>query len=122
MEPWWRNLIEAATTVHFVHRWFAAVVLVVSIILYFLTRKRSFSSEVHRSIIWMMALVALQIFFGALVVWFRVNIVLALLHQGTALVLFMVAFFINYRIVHEPLPYPGKLEPRLEIAAADAVV
>ncbi len=61
----------------------------------------------------MMGLVALQIFFGALVVWFRVNIVLALLHQGTALFLFVVAFFINYRIVHEPLPYPGELEPQI---------
>ena len=118
MEPWWRNLIEAATTVHFVHRWFAVVVLIASIILYYLTKKRSFSSTVHRSIIWMMGLVALQIFFGALVVWFRVNIVLALLHQGTALFLFVVAFFINYRIVHEPLPYPGELEPQLELTAA----
>lgn len=121
MEPWWRNLIEAATTVHFVHRWFAAIVLIAAIILYFLTKKRSFSSELHRSILWMMGLVALQIFFGALVVWFRVNIVLALLHQGTALFLFVVAFFINYRVVHEPLPYPGQLEPQMELTAAEAV-
>ena len=118
MQPWWRNLVEAATTVHFIHRWFAAVVLTVSIILYYLTKKRSFSSEVHRSIIWMMVLVSVQIFFGALVVWFHVTLVLALLHQATALILFVVAFFINYRIVYEPLPYPGKLEPRLELTPA----
>lgn len=118
MQPWWRNMVEAATTVHFVHRWFAVIVLIASIILYFMTKKRSFSPKVHRSILWMMALVGMQIFFGALVVWFRVNIVLALLHQGTALVLFVVAFFINYRIVHEPLPYPGELEPQLELTTA----
>ena len=118
MEPWWINLIEAATTVHFVHRWFAFVVLAASVILYLLTKKRSFSLQVQRSILLMMGLVALQIFFGILVIWFRVNIALALLHQATALVLFMVAFFINYRIVHEPLPYPGKLEARLELTAA----
>ena len=118
MEPWWINLIETATTVHFIHRWFAFVVLAASAVLYLLTKRRSFSSQVHRSILLMMGLVALQIFFGILVVWFRVNIVLALLHQGTALVLFIVAFFINYRIVHEPLPYPGKLEPRLELTPA----
>jgi cytochrome c oxidase assembly protein subunit 15 len=118
MQPWWRNLIEAATTVHFVHRWFAIVVLTVSIILYFLARKRSFSSELHRSLIWMMVLVGVQIFLGALVIWFHVTLVLALLHQATALILFVVAFFINYRIVYEPLPYPGKLEPRLELTAA----
>ncbi len=118
MEPWWRNLVEAATTVHFVHRWFAVVVLAAAAVLYFMTRKRSFSSQVHRSILWMVGLVALQIFFGVLVVWFRVTLALALLHQGTALVLFMVAFFINYRIVHEPLPYPGKLEARLELTPA----
>jgi cytochrome c oxidase assembly protein subunit 15 len=118
MEPWWINLIEAATTVHFVHRWFAFVVLTAAVILYLLTKKQSFSMQVHRSILLMMGLVALQIFFGVLVIWFRVNIVLALLHQGTALVLFMVAFFINYRIVHEPLPYPGKLEARMELTPA----
>lgn len=118
VQPWWRNLVEAATTVHFIHRWFAFVVLTASVILYFLTKKRSFSSEVHGSIIWMMLLVGVQISLGALVVWFHVNLVLALLHQGTALILFVVAFFINYRIVHEPLPYPGQLEPRLELTAA----
>ena len=93
-------------------------VLLAAAVLYFMTRKRSFSSQVHRSILWMVGLVALQIFFGVLVVWFRVTLVLALLHQGTALVLFIVAFFINYRIVHEPLPYPGKLEARLELTPA----
>jgi len=118
VQPWWRNLVQAATTVHFIHRWFAFVVLAVSIVLYFVTKKRSYSSEVQRSIIWMMLLVGVQIFLGVLVVWFHVTLVLALLHQGTALILFVVAFFINYRIVHEPLPYPGKLEPRLELTAA----
>ena len=118
LQPWWRNLVEAAATVHFIHRWFAFVVLTVSVILYYLTKKRSFSSQVQRSIMWMMLLVGVQILLGAMVVWFHVMLVLALLHQGTALILFVVAFFINYRIVHEPLPYPGQLEPRLELTVA----
>ena len=119
VEPWWRNLIEVATTVHFVHRWFAFAVLIAAIILYYFTRKRGYSAEVHKSIIWLIGLIALQITLGVFTVWLNVNIVLALLHQTTALVLFVVAFFINYRIVHEPLPYPGTLEPRLEFSAAD---
>ena len=119
VQPWWRNLIEVAATVHFMHRWFAFTVLIAAIILYYFTRKQGFSTQVHQGIIWLLVLVGVQITLGVFVVWFDVHIVLALLHQATALLLFVVSFFINYRIVHEPLPYPGSLEPRLEFSAAD---
>lgn len=119
VEPWWRNLLEVAATVHFMHRWFAFVVLLAALVLYTYARKRGYSQVMHKSIIWLIGLIGLQITLGVLTVWLNVNIVVALLHQATALSLFILAFFINYRIVHEPLPYRGTLEPRLEFSAGD---
>ncbi len=119
VEPWWRNLLEVAATVHFLHRWFAFVVLIAALVLAYFTRKRGFSAEMHKSVLWLIGLTVLQIALGVFTVWLNVNIVIALLHQAMALSLFILAFFINYRIVHEPLPYPGTLEPRLEFSAGD---
>ncbi len=103
MEPWWLNLVSASTTVHFIHRWFAVVVLIVSVILYYLTRTRGYSRQLHQSIILMMALVGVQILLGAMTVWFLVPTWIALVHQATALLLFVTTIFINYRVLHEPV-------------------
>lgn len=119
VEPWWRNLIEVGATVHFMHRWFAFAVLTAALILFYFTRKRGFSATMQKSVLWLLALIGVQITLGVLTVWLNVNIAVALLHQFTALSLFVLTFFINYRIVHEPLPYPGTLQPRLEFSAGD---
>ncbi|RME83143.1 MAG: heme A synthase [Caldilineae bacterium] len=113
VQPWWKNLLETAATVHFVHRWFAFVVLLMALILYGTTRRRANSVTVHRSLLLLMALVVVQILLGISVIWFHVPIVLALLHQFTALCLFIVALFIIYRLVHEPVPYAEQLRLRL---------
>lgn len=101
IEPWWMNLISASTTVHFIHRWFAVVVLLAAVILYYMTRKRGYSHRLHQSLLLIMGLVGVQIFFGALTVWLFVATWIALVHQGTALLLFVTTLFINYRILHE---------------------
>jgi cytochrome c oxidase assembly protein subunit 15 len=116
LEPWWHNLITAPMTVHFIHRWLAFGVLLAAIFLYWVTRKRQYSSSVHKAVLWLMGLTVLQISLGISVVWFGVPIILALSHQAVALFLFVITLFINYRLVHEPMPYPGYLEPQLELA------
>lgn len=118
VEPWWQNLIDTAATVHFMHRWFAFVVLIASIVLYVVARRRAYSTTLHRSILLMVLLTTLQITFGVTVIWFGVPIVVALLHQFTALCLFIVAWFITYRIVHEPIPYAGQLQSQLPASPA----
>ncbi len=113
LEPWWLNLISASTTVHFIHRWFAVIVLLVSIILYFVTRRRGYSARLHQGIILMMGLVGVQILLGAMTVWFFVPTWIALLHQGTALLLFVTALFIIYRTLHELAPVAAKAQSEL---------
>ena len=99
-DTWWRSLLEIGTVVHFTHRWFAWVVMFASVALYFGARHR-YSSAVDKGLVWMMVLVGLQIVLGISVIWFHVPIVLALSHQAAAMVLFIVALFLNHRILGE---------------------
>jgi cytochrome c oxidase assembly protein subunit 15 len=118
LEPWWQNLVTAPATVHFIHRWLAFGVLLAAFFLYWVTKKRQYSTSVHKAALWLIGLTAVQITLGVTVIWFGVPLVLALTHQAVALFMFVATIFINYRLAHEPLPYPGRLEPQLELAAA----
>jgi len=103
-DTWWQNLISAPVAVHFVHRWFAFVVLAAAIGLYFITRRHAYSTNVHKAVITFLGLVAVQITLGVSTIWFSVPIVLALTHQAVGLLLFVTAVYIRYEIVHTPLP------------------
>ena len=118
LEPWWTNMLTSPVTVHFIHRWLAFGVLLAAVFLYWVTRKRQYSSAVHKATIWLMVLIGVQIALGVSVIWFHVPLVLALLHQATALFLFVVTIFINYRVAHEPVPYPGELQRQMELKPA----
>jgi len=105
-EPWWSNLWNTPLTVHFTHRWFAIIVLAVSFWLYWSTRHTPHSKKLHKGIFWMLILTLVQITLGVITIWYHVPIFWASLHQATALSLFTVTIFINYQVVHEPVPDP----------------
>ncbi len=96
--PWWQNLVETATTVHFIHRWFAFVVLIIAAIVYYRARKTHDAGTVQHGALAMIAVVTLQIVWGVSVVIFGVPLWLALLHQATAVLLFAVAIFLNHQL------------------------
>jgi len=98
VEPWWKNLLEVPVTVHYVHRWFAFAVLSMALILYFFTRHKAYFTAVRAGIWWLVGLVSLQIALGVGVIWFRVPVWLALVHQGMAILLLLAALFINHRL------------------------
>jgi len=97
VQPWWRNLFEAATTVHFMHRWFAFVVLVAVALVWAQTRAVT-AGDVRRGVALLLGLVCLQILLGISVVWFGVPLWLALLHQANALFLFIDAVYLLHRL------------------------
>ena len=103
VEPWWKNLVEVPVTVHYVHRWFAFVVLTAVLLVYWVARKKGFYTAVRSGILTMLGLVCLQITLGVSVIWFRVPVWLALVHQGTAITLLLAALFLNHRIRYAPL-------------------
>ena len=117
-DPWWINLLTSTVTVHFIHRWLAFGVLIAVLVMFYVTRKQAYSPSVHSALWWLLGLTAVQIALGVSVIWFNVPLVLALTHQGTALLMFVAALFLTYRIAHEPVPYPGALQPQMELTPA----
>ena len=117
-DPWWINLLTSTVTVHFIHRWLAFGVLIAVLVMLYVTRKQAYSSSVHNALWWLLGLTGVQIALGISVIWFNVPLVLALSHQGTALLMFVAALFLTYRIAHEPVPYPGALQPQMELTPA----
>jgi cytochrome c oxidase assembly protein subunit 15 len=103
-DAWWQNLISAPVGVHFVHRWFAFVVLGAAVWLYFITKRHAYSANVHKAVVYFLGLVAVQIFLGVITIWFSMPLILALSHQAVGLLLFMVSVYIRYEIVHTPIP------------------
>ena len=102
-QPWWINLFATAVTVHFIHRWFAFMVLGLAGWLYYRARKIG-AMGILRSSLLIIALTVTQITLGALVVWFNVAISLAIIHQGTAMLLFLSIVYVNYQVFTFPVP------------------
>lgn len=98
VEPWPLNLVSNAVTVHFLHRWFAFVVLIGSILLYYVAKKQGYARPIQQSILLIIIVTITQILLGIAVIWWHVPISLALIHQGTALFLFGIVFFLIHRV------------------------
>lgn len=98
VQPWWVNLLETAATVHFVHRWFAFVVLLATAVLFWQTRDSRHAPVIGRMLGLLLVLVGLQIVLGISVIWFHVPLLLALSHQAVALLLFIVVITLNYQL------------------------
>ncbi|MCA9987503.1 MAG: COX15/CtaA family protein [Anaerolineales bacterium] len=106
LDPWWRNLVEALPAVHYIHRWFAFVVLLAAIGLYLTARRRGDAPALQRGLVWLLVLVTIQITLGVTVIWYHVPLVLALTHQGTALFLFLTALYVAFEAAHLPAAAP----------------
>jgi heme a synthase len=116
VQPWWRNLIETMPTVHFVHRWFAFVVLLTVLSLYAAVKGQADGHQLRRPLLWLAALVVLQIALGVSVIWFHVPIVLALTHQALALALYLMALYVGYRVASAPQPQAELTDAQIHVA------
>lgn len=107
VQPWWRNLIETMPTVHFVHRWFAFGVLLAIIAVWGAVRRRADRQSAMPAVRLALLLVCLQITLGVSVVWFHVAVALALLHQATALLLYLAVLNVHFQLTHLPQTLPA---------------
>jgi len=98
LSPWYTNLIDNMATVHWIHRWLAFVVLMVAGALYYRARRQNLPRHIQRAAVTEITLISLQILLGLGVIIWHVPVWLAIIHQGMALVLFVVALFINHRL------------------------
>jgi cytochrome c oxidase assembly protein subunit 15 len=93
----WINLFETPQTIVFIHRWLAWTGLIAVAFVYYIVKKQNYPQDIQKGLRWLIAVVALQITLGVLVILSYVNIVIALAHQSTALALFALAIYFIHR-------------------------
>lgn len=91
------NLFETPQTIVFIHRWLAWLVLIAALIMVWYARRLNYHAEIRNGLVWLVAAVALQITLGILTILSFVNIVIALLHQATAIGLFALGVYFIHR-------------------------
>jgi cytochrome c oxidase assembly protein subunit 15 len=93
----WINLFETPQTIVFIHRWLAWLGLFAVPLVYYLVRKQNYPQDIQKGLKWLIGAIVLQITLGILTILFHVNIVIALMHQANALVLFSLAVYFIHR-------------------------
>jgi cytochrome c oxidase assembly protein subunit 15 len=93
----WINLLEVPQTIVFVHRWFAWLGLIAVLVVFYFVNKLDYPREIRMGLRLLIGAVALQITLGVLTIVSNVNIVVALLHQANALILFASGIFLIHR-------------------------
>jgi cytochrome c oxidase assembly protein subunit 15 len=91
------NLIESPQTIVFVHRWLAWLVLLAAVIMVSFARRQNYLGEIKNGLMWLVAVIALQITLGVLTILSYVNIAIALFHQATAIGLFALGVYFIHR-------------------------
>jgi len=94
----WINLFDGPQTIVFIHRWFAWLGLIAVPVVYYFAKKQNYRREILNGLLWLTGAVALQILLGVLTILSYVNIVIALIHQANALVLFALAVYFIHRL------------------------
>lgn len=93
----WIDLFETPQTIVFIHRWLAWLGLIAVPMVFYFVRKQSYPRDIQNGLLWLTVAVALQITLGVLTVLSYVNIVIALVHQANALLLFALGIYFLHR-------------------------
>lgn len=92
------NIFEMPQTIVFIHRWFAFAVLIAAFFMYNSARKQNYQDKIKKGLFHLAGAVVLQITLGVLTILSFVNIVIALLHQATAIGLFALGVYFIHRL------------------------
>ncbi len=93
----WIDLLESPQAIVFVHRWFAWLGMILVPVVYYIVKKQNYPADIQNGLKWLISIVALQIALGVLTILSYVNIVIALIHQANAIVLFGLALYFIHR-------------------------
>ncbi len=93
----WIDFFEAPQTIVFVHRWFAWLGLIAAVSVFYFVSKLNYPREIKTGLRLLLGAVALQITLGVLTILSYVNIMVALLHQANAIVLFTLGVYFIHR-------------------------
>ena len=98
LEGIFENLLSNPTTVHFIHRWLAWLLVGLVIWLWLALRRRAAREGLQKTGNWLLAFLVVQIALGVSVVLFNVPAVLASLHQATAIGIFLALLVFLHRL------------------------
>lgn len=98
MHPFWKNLLENAAGVQFIHRIFAILIVVSTTIIFIQSRKLFFPPHMKKIIYTLCFAVILQFILGVSTLIFHVPIVIASLHQVGAFFLFSSLVLLVHRL------------------------
>ncbi len=98
LSPWIRNPTENALTVHFEHRWFAFVILILGVLLWRRVRRARPVDYLEASAALFLSLALLQIVLGISAITSGVPVWLASVHQVAGMSLFGLSLFICHRV------------------------
>ncbi len=97
IQPWWRNLFENDGTVQFMHRICGYVLVAVGIGLWVAVR-RSGHDRTRQVVKWMSMILVGQVVLGIVTVMSSAPWQLAILHQITALVLWVIVLLLRHQV------------------------
>ncbi len=92
------NILESGETIVFIHRWLAWLSAAFVVALFYKAKKQELPRELRTGLAWAVGIVGLQILLGILTILFNVQIMIALLHQANAVVLFGLSLFLIHRL------------------------
>lgn len=92
------NLVAAPLTVAFIHRWLAVAALILAGIAYYVIDRMELDKDLRRILRIIGVLSPLQMALGIAVVFWKVQIGLAILHQFNAICLYVLAVVLLYRL------------------------
>lgn len=95
-EPLWRNLLESPLTVQFIHRWLGVTVLLASIALWIVGRRRDPGPRLRLGLHLMLGVVTLQVTLGISTLLLYVPVWLGTLHQGGAVLLLSALLYLGW--------------------------
>jgi heme a synthase len=87
--PWWINLFENPTTVQFIHRWLAKLLVVAVLVMVWRAR--------HPEAVYAAAMALVQLSLGIATILTGVNIAVATLHQAGAVILLTFLLVVRHR-------------------------
>lgn len=98
MSPFWKNLSENMAGVQFIHRYIPLLLLFLIMVLWFIRKKNNLNSLQQKGITFLSISFVLQFLLGVFTLFFAAPIVLSVLHQIGAFILFSSAIFLMFQV------------------------
>ncbi len=98
LEPWWRNFFDNITVVQFDHRVLAVTTLLIIVAYWFKARQVELPARSRPAVNALLHTAVLQVALGITTLLLAVPIVLGVLHQAVAMLLFTVTLYILHSL------------------------